>query len=54
MTDKKKEKKMAEFYDIPIEYKEGTYNVTIIALAMEASSVEEYPYADVMVGELVK
>lgn len=27
---------------------------TIIALAMEASSVEEYPYADVIVGELVK
>ncbi len=27
---------------------------TIVALAMEAGSVEEYPYADVMVGELVK
>lgn len=27
---------------------------TIIALALEAGSVEEYPYADVMVGELVK
>lgn len=27
---------------------------TIIALAMEAGSVEDYPYADVMVGELVK